>query len=191
MLDMGIPVGSGTDGTRVASYNPFVSLYWKVSGKTVGGTRLYGDDNRLERMEALRLYTVGSAWFSGDENSKGAIIPGQFADLAILTDDYFQIPEEQIKDLESVLTIMGGRIVYAAEEFSRFSPPPVPVLPEWSPVAHYGGYQNAASRYAPVDTHGLTCSHGSSQPVRHRTSKFEVPAFSIGLWGSACSCWAF
>src|SRR5207342_16369 len=63
MLQMGLPVGAGTDATRVASYNPWVSLYWLVSGKTVGGTSLYSGDHRLERAEALRLYTVGSAWF--------------------------------------------------------------------------------------------------------------------------------
>jgi len=60
MMGMGIPVGAGTDATRVASYNPFVSLYWLVTGKTVGGTSLYPELNRMSRMEALRLYTVGS-----------------------------------------------------------------------------------------------------------------------------------
>ena len=73
MLEMGVPVGAGTDATRVASYNPFVALYWLVTGKTVGGTALYPESNRLERMEALRLYTVGSSWFSSDEGKKGSI----------------------------------------------------------------------------------------------------------------------
>ena len=59
MLQMGIPVGAGTDGTRVSSYNPWPSLYWLVSGKTVGGTQLFADDNKLSREEALRLFTVG------------------------------------------------------------------------------------------------------------------------------------
>src|SRR5881397_3002509 len=140
MLSMGIPVGAGTDATRVASYNPFVVLYWLITGKTVGGTALYPESNRLERMEALRLYTVGSSWFSSEEGKKGSIVPGQLADLAVLSSDYFSIPEEEIKRLESVLTIVGGKVVYGAGEFARLAPPPLPVLPEWSPVATYGGY---------------------------------------------------
>src|SRR5213075_1989989 len=119
MLELDIPVGAGTDGTRVASYNPFVSLYWLVTGKTVGGAALYPENNRLERMEALRLYTVGSSWFSSEEGKKGSITPGQLADITVLSADYFSIPEEQIKQLESVLTIVGGKVVYAATEFAR------------------------------------------------------------------------
>jgi predicted amidohydrolase YtcJ len=129
MLEMEIPVGAGTDATRVASYNPFVSLYWLVSGKTVGGTSLYPEANRMSRMEALRLYTVGSSWFSSEEGKKGAIAPGQLADLAVLSDDFFSIPEVQIKHLESVLTIVGGKIVYAKDTFKKFDPPALPVLP--------------------------------------------------------------
>ena len=89
MLDIGIPVGAGTDATRVASYNPWVSLYWMVTGKTVGGTALYGDENKLERLEALRLYTLGSAKFSREENSKGSLSIGMYADMAVLSQDYF------------------------------------------------------------------------------------------------------
>ena len=74
-------------------------------------------------MEALRLYTVGSSWFSSDEGKKGSIAAGQLADLAVLSADYFSIPEEQLKQLESVLTIVGGKVVYAAKEFSRFRHP--------------------------------------------------------------------
>jgi len=140
MLATGVPVGAGTDATRVASYNPFVSLYWLISGKTVGGTQMYAAANRLERMEALRLWTVGSSWFSSEDGKKGALAPGQLADCAVLSADYFSIPEEEIKALESVLTIVGGKPVYAAAEFKDLSPPPLPVSPEWSPVVAYGGY---------------------------------------------------
>lgn len=140
LLEMGVPVGAGTDGTRVASYNPFASLYWLVTGKTVGGTQLYPESNRLSRMEALRLYTVGSTWFSNEDNAKGSLVPGQLADLAVLSADYFSIPEEQIKRLESVLTIVGGNVVYGTGEFARHAPPPLPVSPDWSPVSAYGGY---------------------------------------------------
>src|SRR5467141_1538661 len=140
MLAAGVPVGAGTDATRVASYNPFVSLYWLISGKTVGGTQMYPGASRFERMDALRLWTVGSSWFSSDDGKKGALAPGQLADCAVLSADYFSIPEDSIKDLESVLTILGGKPVYAAAEFKDLSPAPLPVSPEWSPVAAYGGY---------------------------------------------------
>ncbi|HJZ59923.1 MAG TPA: amidohydrolase, partial [Gemmataceae bacterium] len=140
MLAMGIPVGAGTDATRVASYNPWVALYWLVAGKTVGGTRLYPEQNRLDRTEALRRYTLGSAWFSGEETSKGTIAAGRLADLAVLSADYFAVPEEQIKRIESILTVVGGNVVYAGGEFAGLAPPPLPVLPDWSPVAAYGGY---------------------------------------------------
>ena len=140
MLEMGIPVGAGTDGTRVSSYNPWPSLYWLVSGRTVGGTQLFADDNRLSRDEALRLFTVGSAWLSQEEALKGHIAPGQYADFAVLAEDYFNVSDEQIKDIEAVLTVVGGRVVYAAKPFEALAPPPLPaVSPEWSPVAHFGG----------------------------------------------------
>jgi len=143
MLEMGIPVGAGTDGTRVSSYNPWPSLYWLVTGKTMGGMQLFGDDNKLSREEALRLWTVGSAWFSQEENVQGRIAPGQYADFAVLSEDYFTVPEEQIKNIESVLTVEGGKVVYAAKPFEDVAPPTLPpVSPAWSPVAHFGGYQN-------------------------------------------------
>ena len=142
MLDAGIPVGAGTDATRVSSHNPWLSLYWMVTGKTVGGTQLASPENRLSREEALRLYTVGSAWFSGEEDVKGRIAPGQYADFAILSADYFAVPEEQIRTIESVLTVTGGDVVYAAPPFHQYAPAPLPpVSPSWSPVAAFGGYQ--------------------------------------------------
>jgi predicted amidohydrolase YtcJ len=142
MLEAGIPAGAGTDATRVASYNPWISLYWMVTGRTVGGTQLASPENRLSREEALRLYTVGTAWFSGEEEVKGRIAPGQFADFAILSADYMTVPEEQIRRIESVLTVTGGDVVYSAGPFTRFAPEPLPpVSPAWSPVAAFGGYQ--------------------------------------------------
>src|SRR5271170_4616914 len=106
MLDLGIPVGAGTDATRVASYNPWVSLYWMVTGKTVGGASMYGDENKLERLEALRLYTQGSARLSREEDKKGSLAMGMYADLAVLSQDYFSIPDELIKETTSLLTIL-------------------------------------------------------------------------------------
>src|SRR5205085_9953624 len=120
--------------------NPFVSLYWLISGRTIGGAQIYPPANRLDRMEALRLWTTGSAWFSNEQGQKGALIAGYVADLAVLSGAYFSVPEEEIKTLESVLTIVGGKIVYAAQAFQDLAPPRLPVAPEWSPVAHYGGY---------------------------------------------------
>lgn len=167
LLDMGVHVGAGTDATRVASHNPFVSLYWLVSGKTVGGMQLYPEANRLSRMEALRLYTVGSAWFSGEETKKGALLPGQLADLAVLSADYFSVPEEQIKRLESVLTVVGGNVVYGTGEFARHAPPPLPVSPDWSPVSVYGGYgaplRGGASRQEPAPR--LMAAESNGKPL--------------------------
>jgi predicted amidohydrolase YtcJ len=154
-LKMGVPVGMGTDATRVASYNPWVALYWLVAGKTVGGTTLYSESNRLDRMEALRRYTLGSAWFSGEEDKKGSIEVGRLADLAVLSADYFSVPEEEIKRIDSVLTVVGGKVVYAAGEFEKLSPPPLPVSPDWSPVKAYGGYQMARSADHPRKNNGL------------------------------------
>src|SRR6201995_1600678 len=117
MLELGIPVGAGTDATRVASYNPWVSLYWLVTGKTVGGIPMYSEKDCLTREEALTLYTQGSSWFSSEQGKKGALKAGQLADFAVLTNDYYSVPDEEIKYIESVLTVVGGKIVYATEEF--------------------------------------------------------------------------
>jgi predicted amidohydrolase YtcJ len=180
MLRAGIPVGAGTDATRVASYNPFVSLYWLVTGRTVGGLAMYDANNRLDRMEALRLWTVGSSWFSTEQESKGAMVPGQFADLAILSADYLSVPDDEIKQLESVLTIVGGNPVYGAEEFRELAPPAPPVLPEWSPVAAFGGYAKPAG--VPVTAY--------SHVVHARSHQHPCTdhAFSGGF---GCFCWAF
>jgi predicted amidohydrolase YtcJ len=104
--------------------------------------QLASPENRLTREEALRLYTVGSAWFSGEEEMKGRIAPGQFADFAILSADYLTVPEEEIRKIESVLTVTGGDLVYSAGPFTMFAPERLPpVSPAWSPVAAFGGYQ--------------------------------------------------
>jgi len=179
MLEAGVPVGAGTDATRVATYNPFVSLHWLVSGETVGGLRIAAEDNRMDRMQALELWTHGSAWFSGEQDRKGRLVPGMVADLAVLSADYFSVAQEQIKSLESVLTLVGGKPVYGKAEFSRFDPPLPPVLPEWSPVGHYGGYHNHPPG---VGSTQHRCSHGHVHaPHAHASS---------ALWG-ACPCWAF
>lgn len=188
MLGMQIPVGAGTDATRVASYNPWISLYWMVAGKTVGGTALYPESNRLDRMEALRRYTVGSAWFSGEENDKGAIAQGQLADLAVLSADYFSVPEEQIKEIESVLTIVGGKVVYGAGEFASLGPPPIPVAPDWSPVKAYGGRHPVQSPVGAVHFHAQGCQHHS---ILHRFLNSIRSHGQEPFWGLGCECFAF
>jgi predicted amidohydrolase YtcJ len=142
MLDMKIPVGLGTDGTRVSSYGPWPSVYWAVSGKTAGGLQVWQPKDVLSRYEALKLMTQGSAWMSGEEKLKGTIAKGQYADLVILPQDYFSMPVEQIRKLESALTIVNGKVVYAGADFGQYAQPLPPVQPEWSPVKFYGGYQN-------------------------------------------------
>ncbi len=177
MLELGVPVGAGTDATRVASYNPWVSLYWLTSGKTIGGTAMYDEKNRLKRMEALRLWTVGSSWFSSDEGKKGAIETGQLADLAVLSADYFSVPEEQIKSLESVLTIVGGKTVYAAGEFKKYAPPALPVSPSWSPAANFGKEFKSAA----VQTH----SHNHAVCAAKQSTKSDVFGDAFGF---GCPC---
>jgi predicted amidohydrolase YtcJ len=180
MLNLEIPVGAGTDATRVSSYNPFLSLYWLITGKTIGGLNLYTTDNRMSRAEALRLYTVGSSWFSSEDGKKGTIAVGQHADLAVLTADLFTIPEEDIRDLESVLTITGGKVVYAAGDYSALAPPPLPVSPDWSPVKTYGGYAQGR-------VHHASAGQSIETPVhKHRQVQSES-----GLWSLGCDCFAF
>jgi predicted amidohydrolase YtcJ len=141
MLDMGVPVGLGTDGTRVSSYNPWPSLYWTVTGKTAGGMKIWRDKDVLSRYQALRLMTTGSAWMSGEEQLKGRIKRGQYADFVVLPQDFFTIDAEKIKRLESVLTVVNGKVVYGAGTYAPLAPQLPPVSPAWSPVAAYGGYQ--------------------------------------------------
>jgi predicted amidohydrolase YtcJ len=115
--EIGVPVGAGTDAHRVASYNPFTALQWFLDGKTVSGIALRGPEETPSRLEALRLYTLGSAWFSRDEDKRGSLAVGKLADLAVLTKDYMTIPVEEIGGIESLLTMVGGKIVYSAAPF--------------------------------------------------------------------------
>jgi predicted amidohydrolase YtcJ len=142
IMEMGIPLGAGTDGTRVASYNPWPALYWLISGKTVGDLKLSEASNLLSREEALYLYTKGSAWVSKEEDVKGTLENGMYADFTILSEDYFTIAEKQINNLKAVLTVVGGKVVYGDEEHKSMNPQLPEVIPNWSPVKYYGGHQN-------------------------------------------------
>jgi len=194
MLEMGVPVGAGTDATRVASYNPWTALYWLVSGSTVGGLRLYDASARLPRDTAMELWTAGSAWFSNEQARKGRIQAGQLADLAVLSADFFAVPEDDIKAIESVLTVVGGRIVYGAQEFEPLGPPPLPVLPDWSPVktvpGHHRPFASARMRMLPHACAGACGVHGHGHDAARGAA---VPAADLrGFWGAlGCSCFAF
>ncbi|WP_246269296.1 amidohydrolase [Chitinophaga oryzae] len=200
MLQAGVPVGAGTDATRVSSYNPWIALYWLSAGKTAGGLRLYDDGTRLSRETALELYTRGSAWFSDEQHLKGCIKTGQLADLAVLDADYFTIQEEDIKHISSLLTIVGGKIVYGSDEFSSHAPPAIPVLPDWSPVNRFGGYYSSKGSLAKNNPAAITsqvhCCAGSCDVHGHdhniaRLNPVPVNNYSA-FWGVfGCSCFAF
>ena len=148
--EMGLPLACGTDANRATSYNPWIGVHWLLTGKTLGGVKLQGDQNLLDRTEALRLYTAGGAWMSSEEDKKGTLSAGKLADLVVLTGDYFSMPVDNVKDLESLLTMVGGRVVYAAGPFARLDAPPPPSLPDWLPVRHYGGYHRNAAGPMPA-----------------------------------------
>lgn len=199
MLEMGIPVGGGSDATRVSSYNPWVAMYWLTAGKTVGGLSLYSDRTRLSREAALDIYTRGSAWFSNEQGKKGDISTGMLADLAVLDRDYFGVEDEEIKTIASVLTIVGGKVVHAKDDFSDLAPPPIPILPDWSPLHLYKGYDRDArdaggfGTEAPAGVHGCVGScavHGHAYG-QARLSSVPVTDYS-NFWGAlGCSCFAF
>ena len=173
--EMGIPLACGTDGNRATSYNPWIGVHWLLTGRTLGGAKLQGDRNLLDRTEALRLYTAAPAWMSSEESVKGTLEPGKLADLAVLSADYLSIPVDQVMDLESVLTMVGGRVVYASSPFSSLDAPALPTLPGWLPVQHYGGY-NRKSASLPAS------------PIAHR---HPVILSDKGNWSTECACGAF
>ena len=190
MLAEGVPVGAGTDATRVSSYNPWTSLYWMVSGRTVGGLALY--EEGLPRTTALELFTHGSAWFSSEQGKKGQIKVGQLADLAALSADFFHVEEEAIKWIESVMTVVGGKIVYAAGDFEDLGPRSIPVLPDWSPVVKVPGHWRPNSPLqAQVHQCSGPCAVHTHSHEKARMSNAPVSDFA-GFWGAfGCSCFAF
>jgi predicted amidohydrolase YtcJ len=193
MMAAGIPVGAGTDATRVASYNPWVSLSWLVTSKTVGGLRLYPVANRLDRETALRLWTERNTWFSNEVGKKGQIRAGQLADLALLSDDYFSVPEDEIVGLRAVLTILGGKVVYGEGDFGPLAPEAPRAMPDWSPVATFGGHYRkteSAQKLASACGCASSCTvHGHDHAAALGAS---VPAADVqSFWGAlGCGCWA-
>jgi predicted amidohydrolase YtcJ len=198
MLEKGLRTSAGTDATRVASYNPWVSLSWLVTGKTVGGLSMYPRSNCLDRETALRMWTEHVTWFSNEEGKKGQIKVGQLADLIVPDRDFFACPESDIADTTSLLTIVGGRVVYGANGFNQLEDVTVPpAMPEWSPVRVYGGYGAWAQQRnsAPVANRvGCDCSHSCSVHGHDHATAWSsrLPVSDLkSFWGAlGCACWA-
>jgi len=201
ILEKGVRVSAGTDATRVASYNPWVSLAWLITGRTVGGLRLYPQRNCLDRETALRMWTENVTWFSNEVGKKGQIKVGQFADLVVPDRDFFACAESEIADTASELTMVGGKIVYAAGMFIDLDEAPIPpAMPDWSPVRRFGGYaawgenkmDNAAVRQMAMQSCG--CAHACGiHGHDHATAwSSKLPIADLkSFWGAlGCACWA-
>jgi predicted amidohydrolase YtcJ len=202
MLEKGLKVSGGTDATRVASYNPWVALAWLVTGRTVGGLQIYPRRNCLDRETALRMWTENVTWFSNEEGRKGRIEAGQLADLIVPSRDYFACSEEEIADLTSDLTIVGGKVVYGAGDFKRLDDAaPPPAAPDWSPVRSFGGYaawadSEGAGQTALLDraAASCSCSHQCQIHGHHHATAWSsrLPIADLkSFWGAlGCACWA-
>jgi predicted amidohydrolase YtcJ len=196
IMEAGVKISAGTDATRVASYDPWVSLAWLVTGKTLGGLQLYPRRNCLDRETALRMWTENVTWFSNEEGNKGNLKVGQLADLAVLDRDYFEVPEDEIQHLQSVLTIVDGKPVYGVEEFANLAPPPPPAMPDWSPVRTFGGYHKQATDGANMQRLASACGCSGGCTVHghdhgHAWTGTVPTSDHRSFWGVlGCSCWA-
>ena len=200
MLQQGLPVSAGTDATRVASYNPWVALAWLVTGRTVAGLRIYPQRNCLDRETALRMWTENVTWFSNEQGQKGRIEVGQLADLMVPSRDYFACADDEIAALTSDLTMVGGKVVFAAGEFAALDEHrPPPAMPDWSPVRTFGGYRawgdtGRAGAHARAETGCGDLRHCGVHGGGHAaTSSSRLPVEDLkAFWGAlGCSCWAF
>ncbi|WP_218967465.1 amidohydrolase [Variovorax sp. 54] len=203
MLERGLKVSAGTDATRVASYNPWVSLSWLVTGKTVGGMQLYPQRNCLDREGALRMWTENVAWFSNEEGKKGRIEAGQLADLVVPDRDFFACAESEIADTTALLTMVGGKVVYGAGPFAPHDEGSVPpAMPDWSPARTFGGYAGWADKAegAPLQkvmrNAAMSCACANDCNVhghQHATAwSSKLPIADLkSFWGAlGCACWA-
>jgi len=202
MLQKGIKVSGGTDATRVASYNPWVSLAWLVSGKTVAGLRLYPQRNCLDRETALRMWTENVTWFSNEEGRKGRMQVGQLADLIVPDRDYFSCPQDEIADTTSDLTLVGGKVVYGAGDFAGLDQgAPPPAMPDWSPVRTFGGYAawgdaRAARQSGDRRKLALSCDCAKACNIHGHDHagawSGTLPISDLkSFWGAlGCACWA-
>ncbi|UXH80508.1 amidohydrolase [Roseateles amylovorans] len=200
MLDKGLKVSAGTDATRVASYNPWVSLSWLITGKTVGGLQITPQRNCLDREQALRMWTENVTWFSNEVGKKGRIEEGQLADLVVPDRDFFACAESDIADTSALMTVVGGKVVWAAGEFTPHdeTTPPLP-LPDWSPVRRFGGYgawgdQEGRPLQAALQRQSCDCatSCGVHRHDHARAWASSAPVSDLkSFWGAlGCACWA-
>ncbi len=198
MLETDVPVGAGTDATRVASYDPWVSLYWLTTGKTLGGMPLYGEDNVLDRETALGLWTRGSAWFSGEQDVKGTLAPGQYADLAILSADLISVPPEEIRRINALMTMVGGKVVHGEGDFADLAPPLPPASPSWTPIGAFASPGMRSASVQPSVRHARSCHDGCASACGihghdHRIAWANpIPVRDLrSFWGAlGCSCFA-
>jgi len=124
-LRLGLVVAGGTDAHRVSSYNPFVALQWYLDGTTIGGVKTRGEAEAPSRRQALEMYTRNSAFLANDDDKRGTLEPSKFADLAVLSSDYLTAPVDKIGQIRSVLTMVGGKVVYADAPFAGLAEPSV------------------------------------------------------------------
>ncbi|MCL9982942.1 MAG: amidohydrolase [Erythrobacter sp.] len=193
MIAAGIPVGAGTDATRVASYNPWVSLAWLVTGRTVGGLSLYPGANRVSREKALSMWTHENTWFSSETGKKGQIKAGQLADCALLSEDFFAVPEHAIMRIRAVLTLLGGAVVHGEGDYAPLAPRLPPAMPDWSPVRAFGGhYREPAQSAALANACGCASACGVHGHDHAAALAADVPAGDVqSFWGAlGCGCWA-
>jgi hypothetical protein len=193
MIESGVTVGAGTDATRVATHNPWVSIAWLVTGKTIAGTSLYPVANCLDRDTALRLWTEANTWFSNETGRKGVLEPGQLADFAVLSADYFAVPESEIAGITSQLTVLGGEVVHGSDDFSSLAPELPAAMPDWSPARRYAGFasENTAARYRLQSACECAQACGVHGHAHLRAKLAEVPASDPkAFWGvMGCACW--
>jgi predicted amidohydrolase YtcJ len=193
MIAAGIPVGAGTDATRVASYNPWVSLSWLVTGRTVGGLSLYPGANRISREKALAMWTHENTWFSSEIGKKGQIKAGQLADCALLSEDFFAVPEHAIVHIRSVLTLLGGAVVHGEDDYAPLAPDLPPAMPDWSPVRAFGGYYREPAHTAALAS-ACGCSSACTVHGHDHAAALgaAIPASDVqSFWGAlGCGCWA-
>jgi hypothetical protein len=119
---LGLTVAAGTDAHRVSSYNPFVALQWYLDGTTIGGVQTRADAEAPSRRQALEMYTRNTAFAANEDEKRGSLEAGKFADLAVLSADYLTAPVKEIGKIKSVLTMVDGNVVYVAAPFANLAP---------------------------------------------------------------------
>jgi predicted amidohydrolase YtcJ len=176
---MGLHLCAGTDGNRASSHNPWAGIEWLVTGRTAGGAALNSGRNLVDRNEALRLYSAAGARLTGEEDKKGVLRAGAWADLAVLSADYMTVPDQDISKISSELTMVGGRAVYGAGNFASLAPKALPVSPDWLPIGSYPSYRTA-------DAH--TSGHGLAAAYVADAALPDIVGPDGQRWSMGCLC---